>query len=302
MKKNPLASIVFTLCFLATALFAQTDQQTTDEQAEAQMQFDQFVESLKWQAEGYGELKDWATIEIPSGFRFLNGTDADTLLQAFGNLPDTYEGLIAVNDIDWFVLFQFEDSGYVNDDEKDELDADKLLNSLQESDGPNNEYRRQQGIEPLYTEGWAMEPRYNQLTNNLEWGIILRSESGGRSVNYLTKMLGRNGIMNVTLVCDPEDLETILPTYQDLLVGHSYKDGNSYAEYRDGDKLASYGLTALIAGGTLYGAAKLGFLGNLILFFKKGFKFIIAGVIALGVGIKKLLARMSGRDTGERPL
>lgn len=296
MIKNPLASTVFTLCFLAASLFAQTD-----EQAEAQMQFDQFVESLQWQAEGRGDLKDWATIEIPSGFRFLDGTDADTLLQAFGNLPDTYEGLIAVDDIDWFVLFQFEDSGYVNDDEKDELDADKLLKSLQESDGPNNEYRQQQGIEPLYTEGWAMEPRYNHLTNNLEWGIILRSESGGRSVNYLTKMLGRDGIMNVTLVCDPEDLDAILPVYQDLLLGHTYKDGKSYAEYRDGDNVASYGLTALIAGGALYGAAKLGFLGNLILFFKKGFKFIIIGIIAVGAGIKKFFARMAGRDVVDRP-
>ena len=110
-------------------------------------------------------------------------------------------------------------------------------------------------------------------------------------MNYLTKLLGRDGIMNVTLVCDPEDLDSILPSYQDLLVGHSYKSGKSYAEYRDGDKIASYGLTALIAGGALYGAAKLGLLGNLILFFKKGFKFIIIGLVAVGAGINHVLWR-----------
>lgn len=102
--------------------------------------------------------------------------------------------------------------------------------------------------------------------------------------------------MNVTLVCNPEDLDSILPIYQDLLVGHNYNAGKSYAEYRDGDNIASYGLTALIAGGALYGAAKLGLLGNLILFFKKGFKLIIVGLVALGVAIKKFFARLAGRE------
>ena len=272
---------------------------TEAEIQEAQAEFQRFLDSLNWQDQGSGDLKEWATIDIPEGFRFLNGEEADTLLQAFGNLPDDYEGMIAVPNVDWFVLFQFEDSGYVKDDEKDELNADKLLKTLQESDGPTNEYRRQQGIEPLYTEGWAMEPRYNEQTNNLEWGIVLRSESGGRSVNYLTKLLGRNGIMNVTLVCDPEDLQGILPTYQNLLLGHQYKAGKSYAEYQQGDKVAAYGLSALIAGGALYGAAKLGLLGNLALFFKKFFKLIIVGLVAVGVAIKKFFSRLAGRDVVE---
>lgn len=300
MKTNPIATLVFTLCLLCYNLNAQNEDAAGQDPAEAQIQFEQFIESLEWQSQGQGDLKEWATIDIPFGFRFLDGAEADTLLQAFGNLPDTYEGLIAVKNVDWFVLFQFEDSGYVKDDEKDDLDADELLASLQANDQANNQYRKQQGIEAIYTEGWAMEPRYNQLTNYLEWGIILRSESGGRSVNYLTKLLGRNGIMNVTLVCDPEDLDSILPTYEDLLTGHVYKTGKSYAEYRDGDNVASYGLTALIAGGALYGAAKLGLLGNLILFFKKGFKFIIIGLAAAGVAIKKFLARLAGREEIDR--
>ena len=301
MNPSNLLRSLFALIFCVSSLLAQEDasSMTEAEIQEAQAEYQQFLDSLGWQDEGLGELEEWATIDIPAGFRFLNGADADALLQAFGNLPDDYEGMIAVEDVDWFVLFQFEDSGYVKDDEKDDLAADKLLKSLQESDGPSNEYRRQQGIEPLYTEGWAMEPRYNELTNNLEWGIVLRSESGNRSVNYLTKLLGRDGIMNVTLVCDPEDLEYILPTYQELLIGHQYKAGKSYAEYQQGDKVATYGLSALIAGGALYGAAKLGLLGNLILFLKKFFKIVIVGLVAVGLAIKKFFSRLAGRETVE---
>lgn len=42
-------------------------------------------------------------------------------------------------------------------------------------------------------------------------------------------------------------LSEILPAYQDVLVGYAYKDGKSYAEYRQGDKLAQNGLTATVA-------------------------------------------------------
>ena len=64
--------------------------------------------------------------------------------------------------------------------------------------------------------------------------------------------------------------------------------GESYAEYRKGDKVAEYGLTALIAGGTLAVAAKTGLLGKLI-------KPIIIGVVALGAVLKKFWGKITGR-------
>ncbi len=269
--------------------------QSAEEVAEAaarEAEYQAFLDGFAWQDAGEGELGGWATIEIPRGFRYLDGKNTDKLMQAFGNLPSRYEGMIAVPDVDWFVLFQFEDTGYVKDDEKDDLNPDKLLKEIQEGDEPSNAYRRENGLELLYTVGWAIPPKYNEETNNLEWGLLLRGESGKESVNYNTKLLGRNGIMNVTLVCDPEDLKSILGNYQSVLVGFDYKAGKSYSEFQEGDKIAEYGLTALIAGGALYGAAKLGLLAQLALFFKKGFKFIIAGVIALGAMFKRFFTNL----------
>jgi len=293
-------TVISCLLFLLPALINAQESSDSSNPSAENAAFEEFIGSLEWQNEGTGELKDWATIDIPSGFNFLNGADADKLMQQFGNLPDEYEGMIAVDSLEWFVLFQFDDSGYVKDDEKDDLNADKMLKSMKESDVANNEYRQSQGLETLNTEGWAVEPQYNRETNNLEWGVILRSGSGERSVNYNTKLLGRNGVMHVTLVCDPSILENVLPTYQNSLKGFSYKEGKAYAEYRKGDKVAAYGLTALIAGGALYGAAKLGFLAKFILFFKKGFKVIIIGVIAIFVGIKKFFARITGGESKGR--
>jgi len=256
--------------------------------------FEEFNKSLGWKFEGSGDLKHWASIEIPEGFGYLDGSDTDKLMQKFGNLPDEYEGMISPEHLEWFVLFQFDKSGYVKDDEKDDLDAAKMLKSMKENDEASNEYRLSQGLDTLSTEGWAVEPKYNESTNNLEWGVILRSGNGNKSVNYHTKLLGREGVMHVTLVGDPEALQSILPEYQSSLKGFSYNEGKKYVDFRDGDKIASYGLTGLIAGGALYGAAKLGFFAKFLVFFKKGFKAIIIGAIAVFAGIARFFKRFLG--------
>ncbi len=280
-------------------LSAQDEGSTLDQQAQAQAQWNAFMDSLGWKTDGSGALKDWATIEIPAGYRFLNGDDAAKLMEAYGNLPSTYDGMIAIDNLDWLVLFEFEKSGYVKDDEKDELNAKKLLATLRDQQEQSNEYRKSQGLEPMFLDGWAIEPKYNETTNNLEWGLLLRSGDSGQFVNYKTKLLGREGIMNVTLICDYDKLASVLPTYQDLLTGHQYNSGKSYADYRQGDKLSEYGLTALIAGGAIYGAAKLGFLSGIMVFFKKFFKIIIVGILGIGYAIKKFFAKMAGREVRE---
>jgi len=66
-----------------------------------------------------------------------------------------------------------------------------------------------------------------------------------------------------------------------------FKAGNNYADFNSStDKVAGYGIAALVAGGV---AAKMGFFAKLfalLLAFKKALN---SGVIAIGVGIKKFL-------------
>ena len=92
--------------------------------------------------------------------------------------------------------------------------------------------------------------------------------------------------MEVVLVCDEKQLDAVLPQFQDLLKGFAYNPGLTYGEYKKGDKIAKYGLTGLILGGTVLAAAKSGLLGKL-------FKPIIAGLIIVGAFIKRLFGRKS---------
>jgi uncharacterized membrane-anchored protein len=152
------------------------------------------------------------------------------------------------------------------------------------------------GLETLTMVGWAVEPKYNETTNNLEWGTIIESENGGRTVNYETRLLGRHGFMNVTLLCDPEALDATLPAYQSLLTTFAYVPGKTYAEFRDGDKVAKYGLTALVAGGAAYAAVKTGLLAGILAFAKKLWYLVVAAVVAVWSGIKRMFRRMGGHE------
>jgi len=227
---------------------------------------------------------------------FLNGADTATLMNMYGNLPDDYEGALSTEDLNWTVIFQYADEGHVKDDEKDDLDADKLLKQRKEGEEEGNKERTRQGFDTLTIVGWAVEPKYNETTNNLEWGLLLQSGDGSRTVNYQTKLLGREGFMDVTLLCNPEDLDGIMSEYQALLGSFAYVPGKTYGEYEKGDKLASYGLTALIAGGAAYGAVKTGLLGTILVFFKKLWYVVVAAIVAVWNGIKRFFGRITGTE------
>jgi uncharacterized membrane-anchored protein len=87
----------------------------------------------------------------------------------------------------------------------------------------------------------------------------------------------------------PEQLDATLPGIKTLLKGFSYTEGQKYSEWKSGDKIAKYGLSALVVGGAVGVAAKLGLLGKLAGMLGKLWKLIIVGIAALGAGLKGLL-------------
>jgi uncharacterized membrane-anchored protein len=280
MKMKALS--LFLTAALALPIFAQ-ELAPTAEQKTQQKEYDAFMSKLAWQTEGAGLLGSRAEITIPQGFRFLGSGDASKIMKFYGNLTDGSElGFIAPDNLAWFALFEFEDVGYVKDDEKDKLDADAILEELKEGQKMANEQLTELGRPTLEVLGWHTPPFYNTTTKNLEWAIRLVSSDGGEVLNYKTKILGRKGVMNVVLVCDETQLAEVIPQHQALLKGFSYQKEESYASYTKGDKIAEYGLVGLIAGGGLLVAAKSGLLAKL-------WKPILVGLVAVGAFIKRII-------------
>lgn len=90
--------------------------------------------------------------------------------------------------------------------------------------------------------------------------------------------------MKATLVTDPSILAATIPEFRTVLASFDFKQGQKYAEFRKGDKMAAYGLSALIVGGATAVAVKSGM-------FKWLWKLIVVGFIAISGFIKKLFSR-----------
>ena len=257
---------------------------------------------IEWQqGPSTGDL-DVAEISIPEGYRFTGRAGAKRFMELTQNPPTGNElGILIPNNKDdkspfWFVVFEFQDVGYIKDDEKDKLDANALLSSLREGNESANTVRKERGWAMLEIVGWEKQPFYDAHTHNLTWAI--RARTPGKQdevVNYSTRVLGRRGTMSVDLVLDPQLVSTVIPEFDSLIGGFTYKQGSRYAEFVKGDKVAAYGLTALVAGGVGAGLLKSGLLGKL-------WKLIVVGVLALVSMVKKLFAAIKRMfSTEERP-
>jgi len=97
-------------------------------------------------------------------------------------------------------------------------------------------------------------------------------------------VLGRGGVMEVTLVADPAVLAETMPKFKAMLEGFEFKQGQRYAEFRAGDKTAAYGLTGLIVGGGTAALVKTGA-------FKWLWKLLVAGAAGIAALFKKLFSR-----------
>ena len=201
---------------------------TPEQQAEQLKKLNEMVESFGWTRQGKGNIGGMAEIAIPQGYRFTDGKGASKMLEFYGNPPsNSYLGMLATENFqEHSIIFEFDDIGYVKDDEKNDLDADELLSTMKEGQEAANEQRKKMGLGELEIMGWAVPPRFNDQTKNLEWAIILKSKSdGGTNINHNTRLLGRKGVMEVTLMCSPEELQGLLPGYQKILEGFSYTQG-----------------------------------------------------------------------------
>jgi uncharacterized membrane-anchored protein len=246
-----------------------------------------------------GKLGDIGEIQVPKGYRFADKAGAIKLLQLTHNVPSGGElGALVSEDADWFMLFEFNEDGYVKDDEQGKLDADAILKSLKEGTDEGNEERAKHGWKPLHITGWQRAPFYDSQTHNLTWASLVSSDNPAKdtAVNHSIRILGRRGTMHVDLIASPEEYATITTQFNSLIGGFHFTGGNRYSDFVKGDKVAEYGLTALIVGGGAAVALKTGLLGKIGILLLKLWKFILMGLVAAGAAIKKFFNKIFGNE------
>lgn len=283
------ALLPFTLALITSPRFQDGAPPAADEAG---------VDPVEWViGPGEGKLGERAAVAVPEGFRFTGAKGAQLLLEAMENPTSGSElGLLAYESEQagqsWFVVFEFSDSGYVKDEDRDDLDAGALMETMRAGNERGNERRKQRGWETIELVGWKREPFYDPRTQNLTWATLARSASGGESVNWSVRVLGREGVMNIDLVLGPETLDAALPAFEKVIDSFQYVDGQRYAQFTAGDKIAEYGLAALVVGGGAAIAAKTGLLGKLM-------KPILLGLAAIAAFAKRIWAWFTGRSRTE---
>jgi uncharacterized membrane-anchored protein len=268
--------------------------------------------SIDW-ADGpaTGKLGDVAQAAVPASCRFTEAKGTMSFMEFTENptsgdevgtlLCETATPGNPVESERWFVIFEFDKSGYVKDDEKSSLDAAKILTTLQEGQKEGNKERRRLGWSELTVDGWARAPYYDDKTHNLTWAVTV-TDLQDTTINHSVRLLGRGGVLKVDLVSDPGAYERALPAFDSIIGGTSFVTGQRYAEWREGDKVAAYGLTALVAGGAGAAAVKLGLFGKLwkpiAAFFAAAWKLV--AVVAAGIATRfKSLFRRKSADKPE---
>jgi uncharacterized membrane-anchored protein len=286
-----LAALAFSLTLMFPGLAVSEEPveesaEDTREQSPEEKAYYEKLGKLNW-VEGATKVSvvGDSSLEVPEGFVFLDQADTRKFLELNENLSDGSEVMIAPETLAWSAYISFADDGYVKDDEK--IDADELLETMQENTKAANKERRRRGWAEMEILGWAVPPAYNASTKRLEWATRLRSGSG-EVVNFFTKILGRKGHTTVILVAAPEDLTTSQVALNKVLTGYSFNPGSRYAEYVPGDKVAEYGLAALVLGGAAAVATKKGFWAAIGAFLAATWKLLVAALVAAGAFIRKL--------------
>jgi len=238
-----------------------------------------------------------ATLHLRGNYRYLDPAETEKLLVAWGNQPgnDT-QGAIVPTEVDpldgegWAVIVTYEEDGHVDDSDAKDIDYDDMLKGMKEGTEDHNQARKDAGYEAVHLVGWAEKPHYDSTAKKLYWAKELKFEgASANTLNYDVRVLGREGVLSMNAVASIGQLEQIRSDMKPLIEVAEFNEGYRYAEFDSKtDRMAEYGLGALIAGGV---AAKLGLfakLGAFLLAFKK---LILVGLVAIGGFFAKLFGK-----------
>ncbi|NRT69978.1 DUF2167 domain-containing protein [Clostridium beijerinckii] len=100
---------------------------------------------------------DLAKLDLPSEYVFANGKDAKELMKEMDNSVTGMEQGIVLskdNNENWYVLFEFDNMGYVKDNDAGKINADQLLSDIKNGTEEDNKERMKNGKSTLDIIGW----------------------------------------------------------------------------------------------------------------------------------------------------
>ncbi len=299
------AAVVLAPTLIPPGLFAQRPERPSPDQLAA------LVSTLKPRQGVIVLGGNLATLNVPENFGYLDPAQTTTLLERiWGNPPGAPSlGMLVPNDFNptrqpsWGFTIRFEDEGFVKDDDAEKINYADLLKQMQESTRESSTERVKKGYEAVALVGWAAPPRYDKTAKKLYWAKELKFGTfPTNTLNYNIRILGRRGYLVLNGIGEMSDLPAIENATPQILSMVEFNQGHRYADFVPStDKVATYGLAGLVAGGI---AAKLGLFKGLWVALLAAKKLIVVAVVGLAAMVGKLFNRFLGvkpRDTASTP-
>jgi uncharacterized membrane-anchored protein len=295
----------FAVLLLTGMLFATGSVRAQDETNKIPPQILALLKGLKYQQGDIDLRGGLARLSVPKDFNYLGPDDAETVLvKLWGNPPSEVKplgllipaGMTPVSTNCWVVTIDYDEGGYVKDDDASKINYDDLLKKMQKGIAEENKARKEKGYPTVDLIGWAAPPHYDAATHKLYWAKQLKFEGEPQdTLNYSIRMLGRKGVMELNAIASMDQLGEIDAQTPQILGMVDFKQGSRYADFDPKvDKVAKYGIATLVAGGALAAAAKLGLLKGLWIFILAAKKFVIIAIVAIAAFFKKLFKRGGG--------
>jgi uncharacterized membrane-anchored protein len=281
---------------LTSPVFAQDSPAPGEAQPEAAAAEEQALPEFKYSTGNVELPNKVATLHLGEKYHYLDPGEANKLLQIWGNPPDEVtQGAIIPADVNplseggWAVFLTYTDDGHIDDSDANEIDYDDLLKDMKEGVEDSNAERKKAGYQEMHLIKWAEPPRYDAAGKRLYWAKEIASADNFHSLNYDVRVLGREGVLSMEAVAPMDQIEQVRTEMRPMLEVAEFNEGYRYAEFNSKtDRLAEYGLGALVAGGV---AAKFGLFGKLFAFLLAKIKVIIVGLAAIGGYIAKLFGK-----------
>jgi uncharacterized membrane-anchored protein len=290
---------------------SKTEQQVDEKALEAEQAaaIEEFKSQLKFR-HGTVELREaGAQLNVPPEFKYLEPESATTVLvDAWGNPPESAEGNLGMifpassgplDENGWGVIVSYEEDGYISDDGAEKIDYQQMLKEMKNELADVNPERVEQGYPSIELVGWAEPPHYDKTSHKIYWAKEMNfGGADSHTLNYNIRVLGRKGVLNLNAVADISQLPDVSKNMQQILQFVEFNNGSRYADYKDGDKVAEYGIAALVTGAV---AVKTGLLKGLIAALIAGKKFLILAVLGVVAGIRSLVKRNKTGPAETRP-
>lgn len=279
-------------------------QAPADRKAEADAAF-KAAEAVMTRGPAEIKLADQAVIKIPQGHTFIPAAEAGRLLTVMGNRAgDGLLGMVMpIGEAEWFVVARNIKAGYIKDDDAKDWKADELLTSIKEGTEETNKERRTRGIGEIDIIGWVQAPTYDPAAHRLLWSLSSKqkgaADTANAGINYNTYALGREGYISLNLVTSLKSIERDKQVAQGLLAALDFNEGKRYGDFdKSTDKVAEYGLAALVAG---VAAKKLGLLAMAGVFILKFWKIALFAIVGFGAVFSRFFGRKKPAENNQPP-